>query len=54
MAVIINDMEVVIETPQQPQPGTVAAPPSQTPIRPLDILDILARRKRQEWRLLAH
>ncbi len=54
MAVIINDMEVVIETPTPQAAPAAGAPQPQIPIRPVDILDVMSRRNRQEWRLLAH
>jgi hypothetical protein len=55
MAVIINDMEVVVEAPAAQQPAAAAPPtPPPMPIKPLDVQDILARRNRQQWRLMAH
>ena len=57
MSVIINELEVVVETPAPPQPSTSAAPaqaPPQTQLRPVDLMDILERRDRAEWRLVAH
>jgi hypothetical protein len=57
MSVIINELEVVVETPGSPQPSTSAVPPQpppQTQLRPVDLMDILERRDRAEWRLVAH
>lgn len=57
MSVIINELEVVVEPPQPAQPANSAAPPptqSQTPLRPMDITDILERNDRLKWRLEAH
>lgn len=56
MAVIINEMEVVVEPPAPAQPATSAAPPQPVhlPLRPLDIRDILERCSRSAWRLMAH
>lgn len=57
MSVIINELEVVVETPAPPQPSTSAAPaqaPPQAQLRPVDLMDILERRDRAEWRLVAH
>jgi len=57
MSVIINELEVVVEPPAPAQPANSAAPPltqSQIPLRPMDITDILERRSRSDWRLMAH
>jgi hypothetical protein len=57
MSVIINELEVIVETPGTPQPATTAAPqqtPPQTQLRPVDLMDILERRDRGQWRLVAH
>lgn len=57
MAVIINELEVVLEAPAAtPGPAAAAAPapPSSLPIKPLDVLDISEREARTEWRLMAH
>ena len=57
MAVIINELEVVVEEPVPPPAVTApaAAPQAaQSPVRPLDYMDLLEWRDRSEWRLLAH
>lgn len=57
MAVIINELEVVLETPAAtPAPAAAAtpAPPSSLQIKPLDVIDISEREARAEWRLMAH
>lgn len=57
MSVIINELEVVVEPPQPPQPASSAAQPpaqSQIPLRPMDVTDIFERYDRCKWRLEAH
>jgi hypothetical protein len=56
MAVIINELEVVLEAPSAPGPTAAAAPapPSAQQVQPLDIEDIIERETRAEYRLLAH
>jgi hypothetical protein len=56
MAVIINELEVVLEAPGTPitaAPATPAPQPSQQ-IQPLDLTDVRAREARNKWRLYAH
>jgi hypothetical protein len=57
MAVIINELEVVLEAPEpakEPKPQTPAPQEAGQSIRPLDIEDILSRDARAQYRLLAH
>ena len=56
MAVIINELEVVLETPGTPTPTAAANAPQQPAqrIQPLDVADILEREARAKSRLLAH
>jgi len=56
MAVIINELEVVLETQASAPPAQAAAPKAQSSqqIQPIDVLDIVEREARVEWRLLAH
>lgn len=56
MAVIINELEVVLEAPGAPitpAPATPAPNPSQQ-IQPLDLMDVRERETRAKWRLFAH
>jgi hypothetical protein len=56
MAIIINELEVVIEAPSAPTGGTAAAPgpPATQQMQPIDVRDISEREARAEWRLMAH
>jgi hypothetical protein len=55
MAVIINELEVVLEPPQAPpQPGGHAAVPEKPQINPHDILTLLDRERRSQLRTMAH
>jgi len=55
MSVIINELEVVLEQPSTPAATTpAAAQPSSRPIQPIDIVEILERWDRSEYRLTAH
>jgi hypothetical protein len=55
MAVIINELEVVVEQPKQAAPGDGArAPAAARPPTPRDIADVLERQARYAARLLAH
>ncbi len=55
MAVIINELEVVLEAPAAaPAAAAAPAPPSSLQIKPLDVIDISEREARAEWRLMAH
>ncbi len=56
MAVIINELEIVVESREEPaaeapQPHPAAAAP---PLAPLDLSDVLDRRTRMDARTLAH
>ena len=57
MAVIINELEVVLETPAQ-KPAAAPPPPppagAQQQLQPLDIDNIREREARAAYRLLAH
>jgi hypothetical protein len=55
MPVVINDLEVVMES--APAPGAQpqgAAPGAAPALTPLEIAELLERRARQELRLFAH
>jgi hypothetical protein len=55
MAVVINELEVVLEPPAAPpQPGGLPAVPSKPQINPHDILTVLDREQRNRLRVLAH
>jgi hypothetical protein len=55
MAVIINEMEVVLETPKRPGVDPERLPaPSTAPLRPLDLHAVLERQMQKEARILAH
>ncbi len=56
MAVIINELEVVLEAPGAPAPSAPApaAPQPSQQIQPLDLTDIRDREARARWRLFAH
>jgi hypothetical protein len=58
MAVIINELEVVLESPSAaPAPAAATAPPrpaAPQQIQPLDMLDINEREERARWRVYAH
>jgi len=56
MAVIINELEVVLETPGAPITPAPAAPAPQSSqqIQPLDLTDVREREARAKWRLFAH
>jgi len=56
MSVIINELEVVLESPASTGPAKPAAPtpPPQQQAQPIDITDILERKARLQVRLLAH
>ena len=57
MAVIINELEVVLESPGTPTGPASAAPRPAQPvqqIQPYDVTDLLDRELRAKWRLLAH
>jgi len=56
MAIIINELEVVIEAPSATTGATAAAPaPLATQqMQPIDVRDIFEREARAEWRLMAH
>jgi len=53
MAVVINEIEVTVESDEAPLPGQrpAAGPPALTP---LEIAELLERRARTELRLFAH
>jgi hypothetical protein len=56
MAIIINELEVVLEAPSAPT--NAAAPAAATanpqPIQPLDLMDVSEQQARREWRVMAH
>ena len=55
MAVIINEMEVVLETPKRPGVDPERLPPPAAPsLRPADLRNIVERQMKQEARLFAH
>jgi hypothetical protein len=55
MAVIINELEVVLEAPPPPaQPGGLAVAPEKPMLNPQDLLTVLDREQRTELRLRAH
>ncbi len=56
MAVIINELEVVLEAPGAPAPSAPApaAPQPSQQIQPIDLTDIRDREARARWRLFAH
>jgi hypothetical protein len=56
MAVIINELEVVLEQPGAAPTGAPPAPAPQSSqqIQPLDLTDIREREVRARWRLFAH
>ena len=58
MAVIINELEVVLDPPQsqsQQQSGAAASPPQpKQPLNPHDFLTVMDREQRNELRLRAH
>ncbi len=54
MAVIINELEVVVEQPKALGPTAAPAPATAAPtLNPLDLADVLERRLRQAVRLAA-
>lgn len=55
MAVIINELEVVLDPEKgAPQPGAQMPPAEKPPFRPLDLTTVLDREQRNQLRLLAH
>ena len=55
MAVIINELEVVLEPPpSEAQPGGGITPPEQPKLNPLDLLTLVERHQLNQLRLLAH
>jgi len=55
MAVIINELEVVLEPSQAPtQPGGKTPAPEKPPVSPHDIMTLLDREQRVRLRVLAH
>lgn len=57
MAVIINELEIVVEPPDQEAPDAAATErpaPRPASIEPQDLIDFLERRSRLSERLLAH
>jgi len=55
MAVIINELEVVLDPPQsQQQQAAAAAPQQNQPLNPHDLLTLMEREQRNELRLRAH
>ncbi|HEY1902793.1 MAG TPA: hypothetical protein VGG56_10200 [Terracidiphilus sp.] len=55
MAVVINDLEIVLDPPQQ-QPGTQGAVPvpQKFQLTPQDFLAVMDRERRNRLRLQAH
>jgi hypothetical protein len=55
MAVIINELEVVLEPPPgQAQQGGGIAPPEEAKLNPLDLLSVMERDQFNQLRLVAH
>lgn len=57
MSVIINDFEIIPETPEEEETGedATASPEREpTPIRPMDVVEIIDRDRRRTRRLRAH
>jgi hypothetical protein len=58
MAVIINELEIVVEPPEAEGPDAAAAAERPAPrpasVEPQDLIDFLERRSRLSERLLAH
>jgi len=55
MAVIINEMEVVLETPKRPGVEPERLPPPAAPsLRPFDLAAVLERQMQNEARVSAH
>jgi hypothetical protein len=54
MAVIINELEVVLEPPKSPPAGGGQAAPEKPTLNPQDLLSVLDREQRSELRLCAH
>lgn len=55
MAVIINELEVVLEAPEAPpQPGGHTSVPGKPQVNPHDILTLMDREQRNLLRTLAH
>ena len=55
MAVIINEIEVILEPPPAPQkPGGQATEPDKPTLNPQDLFSVLDREQRCELRLHAH
>lgn len=54
MAVVINELEVVVAPVEGGTGGGMQGPPPAPPLTPLEISELLERRARQELRLFAH
>lgn len=54
MAVIINELEVVLETPAQKPAAAPPPPAGGQQLQPLDLENIQEREARARYRLLAH
>jgi hypothetical protein len=55
MAVIINELEIVLEPSQAPpQPGGKTPAPEKPPVSPHDIMTLMDREQRVRLRTLAH
>jgi hypothetical protein len=55
MAVIINELEIVLEPPPPTaQPGGLPPVPEKPQISPQDVFALLERRERNQMRILAH
>jgi hypothetical protein len=54
MAVVINELEIVVENQQPAQAAHQAAPSQQQVLEPVDLSDIAERLKLYRLRVLAH
>lgn len=55
MSVIINDFEIIPETPEEDGSGEEAtAEAESSPIRPMDVVEMIERDRRRKHRLRAH
>jgi hypothetical protein len=54
MAVVINELEIVLEPPEQPGPQAAASSPQKPALNPQDFLAVMDRERRNRLRLQAH